>query len=158
MASVQTDYGHWRDEIRIFLQMRWGALGEVMSEGQQQRSEKGEGKGKGKGKSSGPMFWCLAGLAAVTTFRENARRWREGWRQNQREGERVLQLRQGRAPGGAMSDTSPKDRVEGGGGRAGDVESVSRGWDIFGLDESVWQQHCHHGRGCPQRRRRWLIG
>ena len=43
-------------------------------------------------------------------------------------------------------------------GGHGDVESVSEGWDICGLEKGMRLQCCQRWRGCPRRRRRLLAG
>ena len=119
------------------------------------KGEKGFGKGedKGKGKGKGKLQCMgLAGPAAATTFRGSVRK-------AMATVQRVAAKNSGKAMkcfncGGfghraAQCSTSVReieydDELEG----HGDVESVSEGWDIFGLEEGRRQQRRHHQYGC----------
>ena len=120
-------------------------------------------KGKGKGKSSAPMFgscWTCGG-------NHFSREWPKGdgggggtKGGGKNNGKAIKCFNCGgvghRAAQCPASVREVEDEEEDGG--HGDVESVSEGWDIFGLEEGMRRQRCHDWRVFPLRHRRLHAG
>ena len=118
---------------------------------------KGEEKGKGKGKPTGPMYgscWTCGGNHFSRECPKGDGGGVKGGGKNSGKAMKCYNCG-GFGHRAAQCPTSVReieyDEEEEG---HGDVESVSEGWDIFGLEEGRRQQRRHHCYGCSRQSQR----